>query len=110
MLTAARPTRQVTASQPVCAWVARGAGGGFAGSGGVDCDYPEDVLYKAAWSGLQAAAPDAYALLKNMQYKNDDQIAMIAATELDGKEAAVAAKEWVDAHKDVWQAWLPAKP
>lgn len=80
------------------------------GSGGVDCDYPEDVLYKAAWSGLQAAAPDAYALLKNMQYKNDDQIAMIAATELDGKEAAVAAKEWVDAHKDVWQAWLPAKP
>ncbi|GAB4431574.1 MAG: ABC transporter substrate-binding protein [Chloroflexi bacterium OHK40] len=76
-------------------------------SGGVACDYPEDVLYKAAWAGLQEAAPDAYALLKNMQYTNDDQIAMIAATELDGKEAAAAAKEWVDANESVWRAWLP---
>jgi glycine betaine/proline transport system substrate-binding protein len=81
-----------------------------AASGGVDCDYPEDVLYKAAWSGLKEQAPDAYEFLKKMQYKNDDQIGMIAATELDKQEPAAAARAWIDAHKDVWQAWLPAKP
>lgn len=78
-------------------------------SGGVDCDYPEDVLFKAAWSGLKDAAPDAYALLKNMNYTNADQIGLIAATDIDGKEPAVAAQEWVDANKDVWQAWLPTR-
>jgi glycine betaine/proline transport system substrate-binding protein len=77
-------------------------------SGGVACDYPEDVLYKAAWSGLAEAAPDAYNLLKGMRYSNDDQIAMIAATEIDGKEPAQAAREWVDANESVWKAWLPA--
>lgn len=76
-------------------------------SGGVACDYPEDVLFKAAWSGLAEAAPDAYQLLKNMQYRNEDQIAMIAATEIDGKEPAVAAQEWVTANESVWKAWLP---
>jgi glycine betaine/proline transport system substrate-binding protein len=77
-------------------------------SGGVACDYPEDLLFKAAWSGLAAQSPDAYQLLKNMQYSNDDQIAMIAATELEGKEAAVAAQDWVTANESVWRAWLPA--
>lgn len=78
-------------------------------SGGVACDYPEDVLYKAAWSGLKERAPDAYALLKNMQYSNADQIAMIAATEIDGKEPAEAAREWVSANERVWRTWLPAQ-
>lgn len=76
-------------------------------SGGVACDYPEDVLYKAAWGGLKEKAPDAYALLKNMSYTNADQIAMIAAAELDGQEPAAAARAWVDANKAVWEQWLP---
>jgi glycine betaine/proline transport system substrate-binding protein len=78
-------------------------------AGGVDCDYPEDVLFKAAWSGLKDAAPDAYTLLKNMNYTNADQISLIAAAEIDGKEPAVAAQEWIDANKDTWQAWLPTR-
>jgi glycine betaine/proline transport system substrate-binding protein len=78
-------------------------------AGGVDCDYPEDVLFKAAWSELKTKAPDAYELLKNMQYSNEDQIAMIAATELEGKEVAVAAKEWIAANESKWKAWLPTK-
>lgn len=76
-------------------------------SGGVACDYPQDVLYKAAWAGLKERAPDAYALLKNMSYTNADQIAMIAATELEGQEPAAAARAWVDANKAVWEKWLP---
>lgn len=78
-------------------------------AGGVACDYPEDALFKAAWGGLKAAAPDAYALIKNMQYANADQIGMIAAAELEGKEPAAVAKAWVEAHKDTWQKWLPTK-
>lgn len=74
-----------------------------------DCDYPEDVLYKAAWPGLKEAAPDAYALLKNMSYTNADQISMLAMVDVDGKTPAEAAQAWVGAHGDTWKAWIPAK-
>lgn len=76
--------------------------------GGVACDYPQDVLFKIAWSGLKDKAPDAYQFLKNMQYKNDDQIGMIAAVDTDKKTAADAARAWINKHEDVWKAWLPA--
>lgn len=79
-------------------------------SGGVACDYPEDVLFKAAWSGLQAQAPEAYTLLKNMRFSNQDQIAMIAAIELEALEPEAAARGWIEANESVWQAWLPTQP
>ena len=75
--------------------------------GGVACDYPPDVLYKVAWSGLKDKAPDAYQLLANMQYTNDDQIAMLGEVDLDKKSAEQAARDWVDKHEDVWKTWLP---
>ncbi len=78
-----------------------------AAEGGVDCDYPKDELYKIFWSGLAEAAPDAYALLKNMNYTTEDQIGLIAAVELDGKSPEEAARAWLDAHQDAWQGWLP---
>jgi glycine betaine/proline transport system substrate-binding protein len=76
-------------------------------SGGVDCDYPADNLFKIFWPGLQAAAPDAYTLLQNMQYSTEDQISMIAAVELDGVSVEDAAQAWIDANAAVWQSWLP---
>jgi len=76
-------------------------------SGGVDCDYPPDNLFKIFWPGLKDAAPDAYTLLKNMQYTTDDQISMIAAVELEGSSVEDAAQAWLDANPSVWQAWLP---
>ena len=75
-------------------------------SGGVDCDYPSDGLFKIFWPGLQAAAPDAYALLKNMNYSTEDQIGMIAAVELDGAAVEAAARAWVDANEAIWSTWL----
>jgi glycine betaine/proline transport system substrate-binding protein len=78
-----------------------------ADSNGVDCDYPSDVLFKVFWSGLSTAAPDAYALLKNMSYDTKTQISMIAAVELDGKSVEEAAQTWVDANESVWSAWAP---
>ncbi len=76
-------------------------------SGGVDCDYPPDVLLKVAWAGLKDAAPDAYQFLKNFNYANQDQIDMIAAVELNKEEVAQAAQAWVDKNKAVWEKWLP---
>lgn len=75
-------------------------------SGGVDCDYPPDNLFKIFWPGLKDAAPDAYALLKKMNYTTEDQISMIAAVELDNKPVEEAARAWLDAHKATWQGWL----
>ncbi|RME71844.1 MAG: hypothetical protein D6784_14545 [Chloroflexi bacterium] len=76
-------------------------------SGGVDCAYPADELFKIAWVGLKDAAPDVYQFLKNFNYTNQDQIEMMAAIELENKTPAEAAQQWVDAHKDVWEKWLP---
>lgn len=75
--------------------------------GGVDCDYPPDPLFKVFWAGLAEAAPDAYALLKAMNYTTEDQIQMIAAVELDGKSVEEAARDWLAGHEETWRAWLP---
>lgn len=73
---------------------------------GVDCDYPADELFKIFWGGLKDVAPDAYALLKNMNYTTEDQIQMIAAVELEGKSLEEAARAWLDANQATWQGWL----
>jgi len=78
-----------------------------ADSGGVACDYPPDILFKAFWSGLAKADPDVYTFLKNMNYDTDTQIGMIAAVEVDGKSVDEAAQAWVDANEAVWSKWLP---
>ncbi|MCB8977749.1 MAG: ABC transporter substrate-binding protein [Ardenticatenaceae bacterium] len=78
-----------------------------ADSGGVDCDYPGDDLFKIFWSGLAEAAPDAHTLLSNMNYTTEDQISMIAAVEIDGQSVDDAAQAWLDANEDIWHGWLP---
>ncbi len=75
-------------------------------AGGVDCAYPDDVLMKIFSTELQGKAQDVYTFLHNFNYTNDDQIQMLGQLE-EGKTVAEAAQGWVDAHEDVWQAWLP---
>jgi glycine betaine/proline transport system substrate-binding protein len=74
---------------------------------GVDCDYPDDVLFKVAYVGLKDEDPEAYTFLTNFNYSNDDQISMIAKVDSGQLTAEEAAQEWVDANEDVWRAWLP---
>lgn len=78
-----------------------------ADSGGVACDYPEDVLFKVFWAGLREAAPPVHTFLSNMNYDTDAQIAMVAAVEVEGKSIDEAAQEWVDANESTWRTWLP---
>ncbi len=77
-----------------------------ASDGGYDCDYPEDVLIKAASAGLEQKAPDVYALLQKFTITTDDQLEMLPAFEIEGEDPAAVAAAWVDAHQDVWQAWI----
>jgi glycine betaine/proline transport system substrate-binding protein len=73
----------------------------------IACDYPPDELFKIFWSGLEETYPDAFTFLSNMNYTTDDQIAMIAAVELDGLTVEEAAEAWVEENEDLWQEWLP---
>ncbi len=79
----------------------------MADEGGIDCDYPADVLMKLAYPGLKDDAPDAYTMLSNFNYSNADQIGLIAAVDEEGMNAEEAAQAWLDANEDTWKAWLP---
>jgi glycine betaine/proline transport system substrate-binding protein len=76
-------------------------------SGGIDCAYPSDELFKIVASSLSEEAPEVDQFLRNFNYSTKDQIEMIAAVELDEKSAEEAARAWVEANEDTWQAWLP---
>ncbi len=77
-----------------------------AGDGGVDCDYPEDVIIKAASAQLATKAPDVYEFLKKFTITTEDQLEMLPPMEIDGEDPAKVAADWVAAHEDVWRAWL----
>ncbi|MGH9891959.1 MAG: glycine betaine ABC transporter substrate-binding protein, partial [bacterium] len=79
----------------------------YADPAAIDCDYPEDVLVKLASAGLEEKAPDVFAFLSNFTITTEDQLSMLPAAEIDGEDIEVVAKEWIDTHQDVWQAWLP---
>jgi glycine betaine/proline transport system substrate-binding protein len=76
-------------------------------SGGVDCAYPSDELFKIVSANLAQEAPAVYDFIKKFNYSTEDQISMIAAVELEGQSAEEAARAWVDANQETWQAWLP---
>jgi glycine betaine/proline transport system substrate-binding protein len=76
------------------------------GDGGVDCDYPEDVILKAASAKLATKAPDVYEFLKKFTITNDDQLEMLPAAEIDGEDVADVAAKWIANHQDVWSTWL----
>jgi glycine betaine/proline transport system substrate-binding protein len=77
-----------------------------ASDGGYACDYPEDVLMKAASAKLEEKAPDVFAFLQKFTITTDDQLEMLPRFEIDGEDPAVVAADWVAQHEDVWKAWL----
>ncbi|HJU80228.1 MAG TPA: ABC transporter substrate-binding protein [Acidimicrobiia bacterium] len=79
----------------------------YADPAAIDCDYPEDVLLKVASAQLEEKAPPVWEFLNNFTITTEDQLSMLPAAEIDGEDISVVAKEWIDTHQDVWQAWLP---
>ena len=74
---------------------------------GYNCDYADDVLYKAFSAQLEGKDPAAFEFLSNFEWTEEDQNGVALAIQ-EGAEPEEAAQEWVDANQDVWQAWLPA--
>jgi glycine betaine/proline transport system substrate-binding protein len=74
---------------------------------GYDCDYPEDVLYKAVNEQLGESDPAAFEFLSNMSYTNAEQEAIAHLIDVEDLDPEEAAQQWVDENEDVWSAWLP---
>ncbi len=77
-----------------------------AGDGGVDCDYPEDPIFKAASGMLEEKAPDVHAFLQAFTITTEDQLEMLPPVEIDGDDPVAVAEKWVTDHEDTWRAWL----
>lgn len=78
-----------------------------AGDGGVDCDYPEDAMFKAASGMLEEKDANVFAFLEAFTITTEDQLSMLPSVEIDGEDPADVAATWVADNEDVWSAWLP---
>lgn len=72
----------------------------------VACDYPPYHLNKIVSSKFAQSGSPAYNLIKNFKWTNEDQNSVAASITQDQMSDADAAKKWLDAHPDVWKAWL----
>jgi glycine betaine/proline transport system substrate-binding protein len=78
-----------------------------ADTGGVDCDYPNDVLFKIVWPDLAEYAPAAYDFITRFHWSTEQQTELLAAVDVDGLTPDQAARQWIATHEDVWRQWLP---
>jgi glycine betaine/proline transport system substrate-binding protein len=78
----------------------------YADPAAIACDYPEDVLIKAASAQLGEKAPDVLAFLEAFTITTEDQLSMLPAVEIDGEDAADVAARWITENEAVWSAWL----
>ncbi len=73
---------------------------------GYNCDYADDVLYKAFGAGLETKDPAAFQFFSAFAWTAEDQNS-VALQIQEGTDGEAAAQAWVDANADTWQAWLP---
>jgi glycine betaine/proline transport system substrate-binding protein len=79
-----------------------------AATGGIDCDYPTDLLFKIFWPGLESASPRAYELLRRFQYSTEEQTELIALVD-SGMTPDAAARVWLAENEEIWRDWIPAR-
>ena len=70
------------------------------------CDYPPDLLYKAANAKLATKNKVAFTFLSKFQLTTDQQNEI--STDIDSKkmDPAAAAQKWIDANPTVVAGWL----
>lgn len=71
-----------------------------------DCDWERGHINKIAWSGMKQKWPAGYSFLETYKMTNDDQIPMMAAIDVEGKDLDVVVKAWVDANEAKWRPWV----
>jgi glycine betaine/proline transport system substrate-binding protein len=74
---------------------------------GYDCDYANDVLFKAFWLRLEDKAPAAFRFLSNFRYTKDDQQEIAFLVDSQRMPMRAAAQQWITDNPDVWRPWLP---
>jgi glycine betaine/proline transport system substrate-binding protein len=75
----------------------------------ITCDYaPYKDLNKIISKNLEDKAPKAAQFIKNFKWTAADQNEVANSITNDKMSREDAAKKWVDAHPDVWKAWIPA--
>ncbi len=70
------------------------------------CDYPVDLIYKAASAKLEAKNPRAHAFLSRFQLTTAQQNEIAAKVDADKVAVDVAAKDWVAANEATVNGWL----
>jgi glycine betaine/proline transport system substrate-binding protein len=73
----------------------------------VACDYPAYTLNKIVRTEWMNTAGDAATFIKNFSWKNEDQNSVADAITNKNMKELDAAKEWIDANPQTWQAWMP---
>jgi glycine betaine/proline transport system substrate-binding protein len=73
----------------------------------VACDYPAYTLNKIVRTEWKDTAGDAATFIKNFNWKNADQNSVADAITNKNMKELDAAKVWIDANPQVWQAWMP---
>ena len=76
----------------------------------VACDYPVYHLNKVVSSTFAARGGPAWDLIKRFSWTNADQDLVAAAIADRHLSDDAAAKTWLDANPETWQAWLPSLP
>jgi len=71
------------------------------------CGWPTDITFHAANPGLKDKAPDAHALLANVQLTNDQQAPMIFDVDVGEMSVEESVRKWMASNESVWRAWLP---
>ena len=71
-----------------------------------DGDFPADVLFKVASAKLEAKDANVFNFFKNYQMTTEDQLATLPLVEIDGRDAAEVAAEWIAANEAVWSVWF----
>jgi len=75
----------------------------------VACDYPDYTLDKIASKKFADTGGDAYTLIKNFTWTNDDQNQVSDYITNQGMTPEKAAEKWATDHEATWKAWLPQK-
>jgi glycine betaine/proline transport system substrate-binding protein len=75
----------------------------------VACDYQPYDLDKIARKAFVDSGSPAADLVRNFKWTNDDQNEVARDITVKKLSRDDAAKKWLDANRQTWQAWLPAK-
>lgn len=71
-----------------------------------DCGRPTGSIWKSAWAGGETIWPKAYDILRKMELDTKTAGDLVHRSDIDGIKPEDVAKEWIDAHPEVWEPWL----